>query len=587
MRRMVVSDLRLAIRGAMREPALHSVVVLTLGLGIGAVATTFSVVHGLILAPFPFPEPDRIVGVGSAYPRLGSDLGFFESLSPAEYVDIRDNVSTLEDVVAWDMGNRQIDTEGPPENVFSAFWWGDPLRTLRMDAHLGRSFTADEVREGAAVVMLSENVWVDRFGADSTMIGEAVSVNGYPYTLVGVFPGGVDIYGTDLWMTMAVAPDRFPRNRRQFQVMGRIAPDASLSRVNAELAGIADRVEQDWVSEFEEYEGWSMQALPWAEVSSLFFRAGVLVLMGAVTFVLLLVCANTANLLLARAQGRRREMAVRTALGAGRGRLVTQLLTESVALGLLGGAIGVGLAFFGVRGVNAFLAAMGLDLAGTVEVSLPVLAFTAAVAAGAGVLFGLFPALQASAGAIAGVLQSEGKGATSGSSRQRLQRALVGGEVALAFVLLAGGGLLLNSFLRVHSVEPGFDPEGVLTMRLSLPREEYQDDARPCPPSSASSRTAWSRCPGFGRPPRDLSSRARRSPSAASSSRERRPMPKPPSPRRSSPSSPTATSVPWGSRSSGDGPSTGGTSRDRPVSPSSTKRPPVGTSEAKIPSGAA
>lgn len=475
----LLTDVRRAIRGMIREPAFHGVLVLTLGLGLGAIATTFSVVYGLILDPFPFPEPDRVVGVGTAYPRLGADLGFFENLSPAEYVDIRDNSATLEDVVAWDMGNRQIDTEGPPENVFSAFWWGDVLTTLRMDARFGRGFTEDEIRAGDAVIMLSEDLWATRFGADSTMIGEPVSVNGNPYTLVGIFPRGVDIYGTDLWMTMPVPPNRYPRNRRQFQVMGRVSSGASLGQVNAELAGLADRIEGAHAAEFEEYEGWSMQAMTWAEVNSLTFRTAAFLLLGAVTFVLLLVCANTANLLLARAQGRAREMAVRTALGAGRGRLLGQLLTESVTLSLLGGVVGIGLAHLGVRVVIDFLTALGLDLAGSIEVNGPVLVFSGVVAAAAGIAFGLAPAIHASAGTIGGVLQAESRAATSGGSRQRLQRTLVGLEVALAFVLLAGGGLLLNSFVRVHNVETGFEPANVLTMRLTLPREEYRGDAVP------------------------------------------------------------------------------------------------------------
>ena len=472
--RTMITELGSAVRNVGRHLSFYALLVLTLGLGVGAVATTFSVVHGLVLDPFPFPEPDRIVGVGTAYPRLGSDLGFFENLSPAEFVDIRDHATTLEDVVAWDMGNRQIDTEGPPENVFSAFWWGDILTTVQMDPRLGRGFSDQEIRRGDAVAMISEDLWLERFGADSTMIGGALSINGNPYTLVGVFPRSVDIYGTELWMPMPVGPDVFPRNRRQFQVMARVARASSLSEVNAELSTLARQVEQAWASEFEEYVGWSIRALTWAEVNSQVFRAGVFVLMGAVTFVLLLVCANIANLLLARAQSRRREMAVRAALGAGRGRLALQVLAESVLLGASGGAIGILLAFLGVRGVNAFLSTLGLPVAGTVEVNGPVLAVSGLVAVGAGILFGVAPALQVSSTALQGTLQAESKGATASGSRQGLQRSLVGVQVALAFVLLTGAGLLLNSFLRVNAVDTGFDTSNVLTLRLTLPPEKYR-----------------------------------------------------------------------------------------------------------------
>jgi predicted permease len=466
-----------ALRSTARHPAFTSVVVLTLGAGIGANTTIFSAVHGLVLRPFPFPEPDRIVGVGTAYPRLGIELTFFEHLSPAEYLDVRNDVAALENVVAWDMGNRQIAGEGPPQNVFTGFWWGDALRTLGMDAHLGRGFTDEESRTGAPVAMLSYRIWRDRFGADSAMVGSAILVNDVPHTLVGILPEGVNIYGTDLWTVMPVGPEVFPRNRRQFQILARVADGATLADVNAELEGLARRTEQSYGAELEEYAGWSMQALRWNEVSSRPIRTGAFTILGAVAFVLLLVCTNIANLLLARAQSRRREMAVRTSLGAGRGRLATQLLAESLVLGALGGIVGVGLASLGTAGLRSLIAALSLPLAGTVRINAAALLFTTAVSIACGLFFGLVPAFQVAGARVSGVLQAEGKSATSGRSRQALQRTFVAIEVALALVLVAGAGLLINSYVRLNRVATGFAHEELLSMRLTLPWERYQGAA--------------------------------------------------------------------------------------------------------------
>ncbi|HSR42380.1 MAG TPA: ADOP family duplicated permease, partial [Longimicrobiales bacterium] len=280
-------------------------------------------------------------------------------------------------------------------------------------------------------------------------------------------------YGTDLWTAMPVSPEAYPRNRRQFQVLARVADGATLETVNTELEGIARRVEAAWAAEFEEYAGWRAEARTWTDVNVATLRPAALILLGAVGFLLLLVCANVANMLLARASGRRREMAVRTAMGAGRGRLLRQLLTESVVLAGAGGLAGLGLAVLGVRAVRAFVDTVGVPVPGEVTMDATVLAFTAAVSVGAGLLFGLAPALHAAGARLQGILQAEARGVTGSASRQRLQRSLVAVEVALALGLLAGGGLLVRSLGALIAVDPGWETDRVLTMRLTLPPERY------------------------------------------------------------------------------------------------------------------
>jgi putative ABC transport system permease protein len=343
-----------------------------------------------------------------------------------------------------------------------------------MDAHLGRGFSDEEIRTSAPVAVLSYRIWRDRFGADSSMIGGTIFVNETPHTLVGILPEGVLLYGTDLWTVMPVGPEVFPRDARQFQILARIADGSTLADVDAELQGLARRTEQTHGRELEEYAGWSMQALRWNEVSSRNIRAGAFTVLAGISFVLLLVCANVANLLLARAQSRRREMAVRTSLGAGRGRLLAQLLAESLMLGVLGGILGVALAWLGVAGVRSLLATIAVPVAGTVRINTAALLFTAGVSVACGIFFGLAPALQLASARISAVLQMEGKSATGARSRQSLQRTFVAVQVAVAFVLVAGAGLLIHSYVRLNRVDTGFAHDEILAMRLTLPRERYQ-----------------------------------------------------------------------------------------------------------------
>ncbi len=473
---MLSHDLSFALRLLARRPVFTAAVILTLALGIAANTAIYSLVDAIVLRPFDFPEPDRIVGIGTEYPRLSRELGFFENMSAAEYLDVLEGASTLEHVVAWDMGNRQITGGDLPENLFSAFWWGDVLPTLGMTAHLGRGFSQEEVDQRQAVAMISHRVWRTRFGADESVIGSTIRVDGNPHTLIGVLPPGVLIYGTDLWLPMWADPGEMPRDRRQFQTLARLRAGVSIDQVNAELASISDRTELEHMAEFEEYSNWSLTAMTWTDVNVRLLRPAALVLMGAVGFVLLLVCANVASLLLSRSASRRKEMALRAALGAGRVRIARQVLTESILLAFVGGAIGVALAHFSIDVLVSRLPGMLVPTDAGIQINSRVLWYSSGLSVLAGLAFGLAPAAQASRVNLQGSLSLESGHTTGSKMRRRWHAFFVAVEVALALVMLVGAGLLMHSFVRIQGVEPGLDTSNTITMRLTLPWNKYEGE---------------------------------------------------------------------------------------------------------------
>jgi putative ABC transport system permease protein len=471
-----MQTLRRGLQTLLRAPAFTAVVTLTLAVGIGANTVVFSIVDGTVLNPFPYPDPGSLVGVGPAFPRLNQEVSYFEVLSPPEYQDISDQSRTLEHLVAWDMGNRQITTAEGSTNVFTSFWWGDAFQTLGMTPAAGRGFLPEEIQRGDPVAIISHRLWESLFASDPAAIGSSVEVNGEPYTLVGVMPPRTLIYGSDLWTPMPIGPDVYARDRRQFQVLARIAPGASLEEVNTELVGIARRVEAVYGGEFPEYGDWRLVASTWNEINSQVFRVAAFILMGAVGFVLLLVCANLANLLLARAMGRSRDFALRAALGAGRSRIAGELLAESLILAAFGGILGGLISLAGIRGVHRIVEVFGIPFFGELTLNTRVFLFTGGISILAGLLLGLFPAFQAARANLQDLLQSGGRGTSGGRGKHRLQRIFVGVETAVALALLVGSGLLVNSFLRIQSVDPGFETENALTMRLTLPWEEYGEE---------------------------------------------------------------------------------------------------------------
>ncbi len=473
----MLHDLRHALRLVIRQPAFSAAAILSLALGIGGSSLIYGLVDGLVLHPFPYPDPDRLVSVGVAFPRQSSELRFIETLSPAEYLDFK-KMRSFGLTTAFDLGNRNVSGGDEPERLFTALLLDDPFEVIGMRAVLGRGFLPDELApNGPPVAIISHRIWQSRFGGDRQIVGRAIRIGGQAATVVGVMPPGLLLLGTDLWIPWGGDPSRLPRNVRQFTVLARLGPCSGLKDANAELAAVAGRVDQEFRGQFREYEGWRLEARPWAAVVTASLRDAAFVLFGAVLFVLLIACANVGNLLLARAAAHQRDIAMRLALGAARWRVARELLTESLLLSLAGAAGGLLLAAGGLAIAPQFLPAQVVALAPAISLSGRVLAFGLALTVISAAVIGLVPVVRAWRTSPRVWLSAEGRSATGGRAVVRLRQAFIVAEVALAVALLAGAGLLVRSFMRVQAVDLGFDPSNVLTMRLTLPREKYEGEA--------------------------------------------------------------------------------------------------------------
>ena len=472
----LLQDFRYALRSLVRRPGFTAVAVLSLALGIGANSLIYGLVDGYVLNPFPYPDADRLVVIGPTFPRVSPETSYVEVLSPAEYEDIR-GARSLGRAAAFDLGNRNIASGDVAERVFTALLLHDLFPVLGMAPALGRGFTAEELQpNGPQVAIISHRLWQTRFGSDPSIINRAIRISGQSRTVVGVMPPGLLLIGTDLWIPWGADATTMPRGQRQFTVLARLAPGADLAQANAELAAIARRVEQSEKSAFREYDGWRLEAKPWAAALLKDVRLAAFILLGAVGLVLLIACANLTNLLLARSTSRARELAVRVALGAARSRLVRQLLTESMLLALAGGAAGVLVAYAGLQAAGALVPSQLQMLDLHAGVNTRVLLWSAAMAVATGLLVGVLPALQAARTDPHESLKSDTR-AGPGRAGSRVRAVLVVAEIALSVVLLLGAGLLLRTFINIRGVDAGFDARGVLTMRLTLPRERYPDEA--------------------------------------------------------------------------------------------------------------
>jgi len=469
-----LNDVRYAFRNLIKRPAFTLIAAITLALGIGANTAIFSSVYALLLKPLPFPELNHVVAVWDSYPSRGVKRN---EVSMANYLDWQSQNQSFEQLALYRWWSANLTGIDPPERIQAFLITANFLDTLGVKPIMGRNFTADENQPGKdAVTILTHDLWQRRFGGDPNILGKTITLDGTARTIVGVmpesfkYPANVEVY-SPIGITPKMAGNR---QFNSYYVVGRLKPGASVQSAQADIDNITARLEQQYP---ETNTGARATVFPIVADTVRKYETGLWMAMAAVGFVLLIACANVANLMLARASGRQKEIALRAALGASRWRIVRQLLTESSIVALLGGALGILVAVWGIdalRAANpgdAAKFAPGWDQLG---INFTVLVFTIALSLLSGLLFGLAPALQISKPNLNDDLK-EGSRQSSGRSN-RLRSSLVVAEVALSLVLLVGAGLFFRSFITLFATDPGFNPDNVLTMNLILPSAKYKEE---------------------------------------------------------------------------------------------------------------
>src|SRR5205809_3846338 len=484
----MLKDIRFALRQLLKQPAFTAIAVVTIALAIGATTAVLSLVNGLLVRPLPYREPQQLILL----------LQHFKSqnleripVSPPEFKDYETRGRSFEKLGAFGYTDFNLAGEDRPERIAGATVTAGVLPLLGVSPIEGRFFQPEECTLGRDdVVIISARLWQRRFNSDPRIIGTKVLLNGKNFTVMGVMPAGFDFplqlfnlgsggqFGgrAEIWKPLAFTDDQMKvRSSRSFWVVGRLAPGTSAAQAQAEIETINAQMRREHLDNYTQDNSFGGDVLPLHDLAVGGMRPALLILLGAVFLVLLIACANLTTMLLARAAAREREMAVRVALGAGPLRLLKQVLTESVLLALIGGVGGVLLALWGVELLKP-IGAQTVPRLREVNVDLGVLGMTLAIAVGTGIIFGLAPGLASGRSELTEALKEGGRSSTAGTRRNRLRNGLVIAEVALALVLLSGAGLLMKSFVRLQSVDPGFNPRNALTFEVSLPTIQYPDN---------------------------------------------------------------------------------------------------------------
>jgi putative ABC transport system permease protein len=479
----MLSEIKVALRGLAKSPGFTIIAIATLALAIGANSAVFSLINALLVRPLPYQQPAKLALIWEQFATQGLDR---IPVSPPEFLDLEKDFQSGTGIAAFNYQTFNLGGGDVPERISGAVVAASLFPLLGVEPIKGRTFAREEQGQGRDdVIVISERLWNRRFNSDPMLIGKSLLLNGRSYTVIGIMPAKfefpIPLFGiqgnqfaerVDIWKPLAFTPlELKERGSRSYGLITRLRPDIPLATAQAEL----DKVIANWIQTYRDnYSGGGFGAriYPLQDQVVGSMRTGLAILLGAVVFVLLIACANLATMLLARASARERELAIRVALGAGRWRLLRQVLTESVLLALAGAAGGIVLSAWGLALLKQ-IGARTVPRLAEVNVDLVVLIVTAVIAVGTGILFGLIPAFASAKPELTEALKEGGRSSTTGVRRNQVRNSLVVVEIALALVLLVGAGLLLKSYARVQSIDPGFDRRNVLTAELDLPDTKY------------------------------------------------------------------------------------------------------------------